>query len=55
MIEEHPRLTEIKGGWAAHGDGWAVHGATKDEAQRLFTEAQKRHQEIAKQPLFCER
>ncbi len=51
-MEERPRLAEIKGGWAAHGDGWAVHGATKEEALSLYEKAQKRHQEIAKRPMF---
>ncbi len=53
-MEERPRLVQITGGWAAHGDGWAVHAATKQEALRLFEEAQKRHQEIARRPMYYE-
>jgi hypothetical protein len=36
----------IKGGWAAHGKGWAVHGATKEEAEQRFYETQREHEEI---------
>ena len=52
MIE--PKLTQVTGGWAAHGDGWAVHGQTRDEALRLFGEALKRHAEIDAQPYWSE-
>ncbi len=53
-MEERPRLVKIKGGWAAHGEGWAVHGVTKQEALRLFEEAQKRHLAMAGRPMFYE-
>lgn len=53
-MEEYPRLVQIKGGWAAHGKGWAVHGATRQEALRLFEEARERHQVIAERPMFYE-
>lgn len=43
---ETPRLKQIKTGWAAVGNGWAVHGATKEEAERLFTEAEHKHKLI---------
>lgn len=39
-------LSPIKGGWAAYGQGWAVHGYTKEEAVRLYQEAVERHREI---------
>ena len=45
-----PRLGEIKGGWAAYGDGWAVHGATKEEALKRYREAEERHREIDARP-----
>jgi hypothetical protein len=41
----------IKGGWAALGDGWAVHGKTKEEAVRLYHEAIERHKEIDARPV----
>lgn len=37
----------IKNGWAAlSGEGWAVHGASKDDAVRRYHEAVERHREI---------
>jgi len=44
MIE--PEVSEIKNGWAARAAGWAVHGATKDEAVRRFHEATELRQKI---------
>jgi hypothetical protein len=41
--ETRPILQEIKNGWAAIGNGWAVHGKTADEAQHLYNEAEKIH------------
>ena len=43
---ENPQLTKIKAGWAASGDGWAVHAPTREEALRAYEEAKKRHAEI---------
>jgi len=39
-------LKPVKGGWAAFGDGWAVHGKTEEEAVRLYHEAVERHRMI---------
>lgn len=39
-------VSPIKGGWAAYGDGWAVHGRTEEEAVRLYHEAVERHREM---------
>lgn len=39
-------LRPIKNGWAVLGTGWAVHGATKEEAIKLYYEAIERHKEI---------
>ncbi len=39
-------LKPVKGGWAAFGDGWTVHGKTEDEAVRLYYEAVERHRVI---------
>lgn len=47
-----PFLSPIKGGWAAHGDGWAVHGRTREEAVQKFWEAEHRHREIDARPLW---
>jgi len=46
-----PRFQEIKNGWAAVGDGWAVHASTKEDALRQYEEAERRHREIDKRPL----
>jgi endonuclease YncB( thermonuclease family) len=47
-------LTPIKNGWAAHGDGWAVHASTPEEAIQKFLEAEQRHKEIDKLPFWYE-
>lgn len=44
-------LRPIKSGWAALGDGWAVHGETEEEAVRLYHEAIERHGEIDARPI----
>lgn len=41
-----PRLSPIKAGWSAHGVGWAVHGATREEAIRKYLEAERLHRQI---------
>ena len=43
---ENVDVRPVKGGWAALGDGWAVHGETVEEAVRLYHEAVKRHREM---------
>ena len=50
-----PTLVPIKNGWAARTDGWAVHASTKEEALRLFQEAERRHEEMEARPPFYER
>lgn len=41
---ETPIFSRIYGDrWAAHGKCWTVHGDTKEEAERLFREAEERH------------
>lgn len=52
---KRPALTRIKNGWAAHGDGWAVHAPTPEEAMQKFLEAEQRHREIDKLPFWYER
>ena len=52
---KEPALTPIKNGWAAHGDGWAVHAPTPEEAIQKFLEAVQRHREIDKLPFWYER
>ena len=53
MIE--PRLTPIRNGWAARGDGWAVHAPSREQALRKFEEAERHHEEIDARPPRYER
>ena len=39
-------VERVKNGWAAYGDGWAVHGSTREEAIRRYHEAVERHKRI---------
>lgn len=41
-----PRLVEVKDGWAALGDGWAVFGRTPADARKLFGAAEDKHAEL---------
>ena len=41
------RLEQIRMGWAAVGDGWAVFGSSEEEATLRFEEAERKHQEIS--------
>jgi hypothetical protein len=43
----YPALRPIKGGWAAFGPGWAVHGSTQEDALRHYAEALQLHERIA--------
>lgn len=45
-----PRITEIKGGWAAVGRGWAVFALTETEARERYRAALRKHEEISKRP-----
>ena len=49
------KLVQVRVGWAAVGDSWAVFGATQEEAIERFGEAEERHkrldsQDFAKEP-----
>ena len=52
--EAEPVLRAIKGGWAASGTGWAVHGASQEEALERFRRAQELHRVIAVRPYWYE-
>ena len=45
-----PVVKPIKNGWAAYGNGWAVHAYTPEGAIQKFRDAECRHQEIDKLP-----
>jgi len=47
---DNPRIEEIRGGFVAIGEGWAVVAATPGEAVKRYREAQRIHREIAARP-----
>jgi hypothetical protein len=48
----HPeRIEKIAGGWAAFGDGWAVHAPTKELALIEYQERVKFYKELAERHL----
>jgi len=49
-----PALRPIKSGWAASGKGWAVHGATREDATARFYEAVRQHRMIEARPYWYE-
>lgn len=51
---EEPCVRPIKGGWAASGRGWAVHGSTQEEALQKFYAAAEQHKVIAARPYWYE-
>jgi hypothetical protein len=44
-------IRPVKSGWAAYGDGWAVHGKTKEEAIAAYHEAVSENTEIDARPI----
>jgi hypothetical protein len=45
-----PVLCPIKSGWAARGNGWAVHAPTQEEALEKFRETEALRREILSRP-----
>lgn len=45
-----PIVTQTFNGWDAHGDGWAVHGHTREEAIEKYWKAEQRRREILALP-----
>ncbi len=50
-IEARLDIRPIENGWAILGDGWAVHGKTREEAVKLYHKAMERHKEIEVRPI----
>lgn len=50
MSQKQPVMLPIKDGWAAIGDGWAVHGVSQEEARRRFEDALQRNRTIEARP-----
>ena len=42
------KVSKIASGWAAYGDGWAVHAATKELALKEYEERVKFYRELSK-------
>jgi len=47
---EPKRISKIAGGWAAFGDGWAVHARTKEQVLKDYEERVKFYNELMKRP-----
>ena len=48
------KLNRVKGGWAAHGEGWAVHAPTQEEARAKHKERVAFYRELATKPFWYE-
>ncbi len=55
QVKEYPIVEKIVAGWAAKGDGWAVHAPTKEEAIEKYKERKKYYEWLASQPPVYER
>ena len=51
---DEPILVQIKSGWAARGNGWAVHAPTKEEAISKYKQRKQFYSEILSRPLWCD-
>ena len=50
-LSEHPKkIGKIAGGWAAFGDGWAVHAPTKELVLKEYEKRIKFYKELSKRP-----
>ncbi len=50
-LSENPKKIEkIVGGWAAFGNGWAVHAPTKESVLKEYEERVKFYIELSKRP-----
>ena len=47
---ETPRIEQIRGGFAAIGNGWAVAARTPSEAEQRYRAAERLHREIEARP-----
>lgn len=50
MPGPYPVMLQVVGGYFALGDGWAVQGATEDEALANYRKAEQLHEEIMHRP-----
>lgn len=51
-MENYPIIRKIKGGWAAHGNGWAVHAPTKEEAVAKYNERIGFYEDLKNRPFW---
>lgn len=50
-LSVHPkRVEKIVDGWAAFGDGWAVHAPTKESVLKEYEQRVKFYKELSKRP-----
>lgn len=54
-VENYPIIEEIKSGWAARGDGWAVHAATREEVVKQYNKRKEFYKWLATQPFIYEK
>lgn len=52
--DQYPIVEEIKAGWAAIGEGWAVHAPTKEEVIEKYREREKYYEWLDRQPFVYE-
>lgn len=50
--EWYPHLAQIRGGWSAHGAGWAVHGSTPEEATDRYHKMEAMLAAMARRPYW---
>jgi hypothetical protein len=50
-----PKLEKIASGWAAYGNGWAVHAPTKQKALAKYQERKAFHDKLVALPPFRDR
>ena len=51
-LPEQPReVKKIASGWAAFGDGWAVHAPTRESVLKEYKDRVKFYKELSKRPM----
>jgi uncharacterized protein (DUF885 family) len=50
-IDTPIKLERIACGWAAHGEGWAIHAETREKAILDYQERVKFYKELEKRPI----
>ena len=45
-----PKIDKVKAGWAALGEGWAVHAPTREAAIEKYKERERFYRELIARP-----